>query len=264
MDRGWVARLAAVLGWRPVVVIRGVLDRYDAAGGSLLAGGLAYSALFALVPLTVLVAGILGLVVADAAHRAEVVAGIASVLPPLRDVVAAVLDESARAAGAISVLGGLALVWGASRFVVAFDDAMGRIFVGTRRRGFATRNGVAVLAVLGLIGAAVLGAILAGLSSFLDAAEVAGHPIAGVVNDAALVALPVAAAVLSIALVFRLVPVHAPRWRAIVPPAIVVAVILSVLTRLFVFLAPRLIGAVVTIGALATAFAALAWLSLSF
>src|SRR3970282_1275264 len=75
---------------------------------------------------------------------------------------------------------------------------------------------------------------------------------------------PSAAAILSIALVYRLVPVLAPGWRAIVPSAIVVGVVLTVLTRVFVFIAPRLVGAAATIGAIATAFAALAWLSLSF
>jgi uncharacterized BrkB/YihY/UPF0761 family membrane protein len=37
-----------------------------------------------------------------------------------------------------------------------------------------------------------------------------------------------------------------------------------VLARVFVFVAPRLIGAAALLGTLATAFAALAWLALSF
>lgn len=264
MDRGWVTRLSAVAGWGPVAAVRGVLARYDAAGGGLLAGGLAYSALFALVPLTILIAGIVGLLVTDAVRQAAVVTAIADVLPPLRDVVAVVLAEAASAAGAISFLGGLALVWGASRFVVAFDGAMHRIFGGEVRRGFVTRNVAAFAAVLGLIGAVVLGVTLAGVSSFLDAAETRAGPIAGTVSDVAYAVLPPLAAVGSIALVYRYVPVDAPRWRAIAPPAVVVGVVITVLARAFVFIAPRLIGAAATIGALATAFAALTWLSASF
>jgi membrane protein len=257
-------RLAAVLGWGPVAYLREVLARYDGAGGALLAGGLAYNALFALVPLTVLVAGIVGLVVADEAQQAGVVDSIANVLPPLRELVRLVLAEASGAAGAISVLGGVGLVWGASRFVVSFESAMGRVFGGTRRRGFVARNAGAIIAVLGLIGATVVGAVLTGVSSFLDAAQAAGQPVARFMNGAGFALFPLAAASFSIAFVYRLVPVLAPRWRAIVPPAIVVAVILDVLARVFVFLAPRLIGAAATIGALATAFAALAWLGLSF
>jgi membrane protein len=257
-------RLAAVLGWGPVTSLREVLARYDRAGGALLAGGLAYNALFALVPLTVLVAGIVGLVVADEAQQAGVVDSIANVLPPLRELVRLVLEEASGAAGAISVLGGVGLVWGASRFVVAFENAMGRVFGGTRRRGFVARNAGAIIAVLGLIGVAVLGAVLTGVSSFLDAAQAAGQPVARFMNSAGFALVPLVAAGFSITLVYRLVPVLAPRWRAVVPPAIVVAVVLDVLARVFVFLAPRLIGAAATIGALATAFAALAWLGLSF
>ena len=264
MDSGWASRLAAVLGWGPVAALRAVLDRYGAAGDGLLAGGLAYSALFAIVPLAALMAGIIGLVVDDAVRRAAVVAAIADVLPPLRDIVRLILEEAANAAGAISVLGGLALVWGASRFVVAFEDAMARIFGGERRRGFVVRNVAALGAVLGLIGVATLGAVLAGISSFLDAAEAQGGPVVGFAIATALAIVPSAGAILSIALVYRLVPVLAPGWRAIVPPAIVVGVVLTVLTRVFVFIAPRLVGAAATIGAIATAFAALAWLSLSF
>lgn len=264
MGRGWVTRLAAVLGWGPVASLRAVLARYDAAGGALLAGGLAYMALFALVPLTILVAGILGLIVADAAERAAVVDTIANVLPPLRGIVRLVLDEAAGAAGAISLVGGVALLWGASRFVVAFEGAMGQIFGGTRRRGFVVRNAGAIAAVLGLIGATVLGAILTGVSSFLDAAQAAGVPVVQFMNDVGFALVPLLAAGLSIALVYRFVPVLAPGWRSILPPAVVVAVALDVLARAFVFLAPRLIGAAATIGALASAFVALAWLSLSF
>lgn len=264
MDRGVVTRLAAVLGLRPVVGLRGVLDRYDSAGGTLLAGGLAYSALFAIVPLTVLLAGIVGLAVADDGSQSAVVAAIADVVPPLRDVVRVILEEAAGSAGTISLFGAIALLWGASRFVVAFEAAMGRIFGGSRRRGFVTRNVVAVVAVLGLIGAGVLGAILGGLSSFLQAAEASGGPVAGVLSDAVLVLIPPLATVASLVLVYRLVPVLAPRWRAVMPPAVVIALVLDALTRIFVFVAPRLIGAAASIGVLATAFAALAWLGLTF
>lgn len=243
---------------------RDVLTRYDAAGGALLAGGLAYSALFAIVPLTLLTAGILGLFVADPDTRADVVGAIANVLPPLRELIQLILEEAAGAAGAISIIGGAFLIWGASRFVVSFEETMARIFGGERRRGLVARNAVGIGAVIGLIGAAFIGTVLTGLASFLDAAEDAGGPVAGLLVDFILVAAPTALVVLALGLVYRYVPVVGPRWRSIAVPAIVVGIVLTVLTRAFVFLAPRLIGAAATIGVLATAFAALAWLALSF
>jgi membrane protein len=264
MGRRWSDRLAAVLGWGPVAAGRRVLDRFDAAGGGLLAGGLAYSALFAIVPLTVLLAGIVGIVVADDSRREGVISAIADVLPPLRDIVRLILEEAAKSAGPFSIVGAIALVWGASRFVVAFEGAIGRIFAGDRRRSFLAQNLVGFGAVLGLIGAALLGAVLAGFSSFLDAAEAQGGPVVGLLGGVLLTLVPLILAVVSLAAVYRLIPVMPPTWRAILPPAIAVAVAVAVLTRLFVFLAPRLIGLAAAVGALATAFAALVWLGLCF
>ena len=52
--------------------------------------------------------------------------------------------------------------------------------------------------------------------------------------------------------------------RRSIVPGVAAGLALTVLARLFVFVAPRLIGAAAFIGTLATAFAALAWLGLSF
>ena len=264
MGGRWTDRLAALVGWGPIVTLRRVLDRYDAAGGGLLAGGLAYSALFAIVPLTVLVAGILGLVVGDPARRSEVVSAITDVLPPLRDLVRLVLEEAAGAAGAISVLGAIALAWGASRFIVAFEDSIRRIFGGDYRRSVVLSNVIGLAAVLALIGASVVGAVLAARASYLEVAQERGLLVIGPIGGLGLAVLPLGLAAAALMLVYRFVPFLTPAWRAIVPPALLVAVVIDLLTRIFVFLAPRLIGAVATIGALATAFAALAWLGLTF
>ena len=61
----WRERVKALGSTRIVRLLMSVLNRYDNAGGALLAGGLAYSALFALVPLALLTAGLTGLLVSD-------------------------------------------------------------------------------------------------------------------------------------------------------------------------------------------------------
>jgi uncharacterized BrkB/YihY/UPF0761 family membrane protein len=65
-------------------------------------------------------------------------------------------------------------------------------------------------------------------------------------------------------LVYKIVPVPAPPWRAVLLPGISAGLALTVVARVFAFVAPRLIGAAALLGTLATAFAALAWLALSF
>ena len=262
---GWLERLAGVLGWGPIATTRAVLDRYNRAGGPLLAGGLAYSALFAIVPMLFLATGLIGLLTLGEGDRAHVVVAISNVLPPLRDLVSLVLTEAARSAGTISAVGLVTLLWGGSRFLLAFEDAVARLDNGPRRRRAVARNVVGVLAALGLVATVVVGAGIGGVLAFLDAAALTRF--GGAMSVAARVTLefvPLATGTLVVLLVYRFVPEARPSWRAAWRPALVVGITLTVVARAFVFIAPRLIGAAATIGALATAFAALAWLGLTF
>jgi membrane protein len=242
-----------------------VLDRYNAAGGGLLAAGLAYSALFAIVPGVLLLAGVVGLIYADPVEQARVVAVVAGVLPPMRDLIEAVLTEAAKGAGPVSVIGAIVLIWGTSRFVVAFQDALARVMGGDRSRGILASNLAALGAVLLMIGAIVASSLLGGLLDFLQAGAQAGVvKVVGDLLSLALGLLPIVATVGAVFAVYRLVPTSRPPWRAIVPPGAAVGLVLSALARVFVFVAPRLIGAAAFLGTLATVFAALAWLGLSF
>ena len=64
--------------------------------------------------------------------------------------------------------------------------------------------------------------------------------------------------------VYRTLPPKAPSWRSALVPAVVVGVAIVVLTQVFTFLVPRLVGVAALAGSLASAFVALAWLSFSF
>jgi YihY family inner membrane protein len=221
--------------------------------------------LFAIVPAILLAAGASGLLMGDPEVRAHLTRVIMVVMPPLQGLIDVILEEAARDAGAVSVVGAVTLLWGASRFVVAFLDAFSRINGRELQRGVVVRNTVAFAAVVAMIGAVVLGGTLAGLSSFLDAAQSSGA-LTGV-GDAVALALafvPIAITGAAVVLVFRLVPLPTPSWRSVLVPAAVVTIALLALERLFVYFAPRLIGAAALLGTIATVFAALAWLGLSF
>jgi membrane protein len=244
---------------------RRILDRYGAAGGGLLAGGLAYAALFAIVPGVLLLAGVVGLVVADPVERARVVDALASVLPPLRDLIETVLSEATRDAGAISILGAVALLWGTSRFAVAFQDAIARVGGGDRRRGLLAQNVGALVAVVLMIVAIVLSSFVSGVLEFLEAGASAGvFPFVGFAFSIGLGLLPVVATMGATILVYRIVPVPRPPWRAVIIPGAAAGLALAAVARAFAFIAPRLIGSAALLGTIATVFAALAWLALSF
>jgi uncharacterized BrkB/YihY/UPF0761 family membrane protein len=217
------------------------------------------------VPGVLLLAGVAGLFVADPEERARIVDVIVGVLPPLRELIQLVLDEAARNAAPVSVLGAVALLWGTSRFAVAFDDAIARVMGGSRSRGILARNLGALAAVALMIGAILLSTVLSGVLAFLEAGEAVGvFPVVGTAVSIALGLLPVVATIGASILVYRIVPTPSPPWRAVVTPGVVVGIALTVVARVFAFLAPRLLGAAALLGTLATAFAALAWLSLSF
>jgi len=249
----------------PIAAGLRIRARYDAAGGDLLAGGLAYSALFAIVPAAFLATGLVGVAVSDPVRRADAIAFIAAVLPPLHDLVETVLTEAGRDAGALGLIGVVTLVWGAGRFVLGFTEAVARVTGRAGRRGVVVRNVGAIVAVLALAGAIVAGAMLAGVASFLDLAEARGVvAIVGDVLRLGLGLLPPVATILAIGLVYRVVPTPVPPWGAVGLPAVAVGLVLTALLQAFVFLAPRLIGAAALLGTIAAVFAVLAWLSLSF
>lgn len=257
--------MARLLALPPLAAALRIKARYDTAGGGLLAGGLAYSALFAIVPAVLLATGLVGLLIGDPARRTDAIDFVAAVLPPLRDLVRVVLDEAGRDAGALGIIGAATLAWGASRFVLDFTSTIGRVMGRSSHRGLLARNGVAVVAVLLLPFAIVAGATLAGVLSFFGLAE--EHGLVAVLGGAlriGLGVLPAVATILVVGLVYRLVPTPVAAWRAVWPPAIAVGLALTLLLQAFVFLAPRLVGAAALLGTIATVFAALAWLSLSF
>lgn len=245
--------------------LRRILDRYGAAGGGILAGGLAYSALFAIVPAVLLLAGIVGLFVGDPFERQKFVDVLVGVLPPLRDLIEVIIDEAARNAGPVSIIGAVVLLWGTSRFAVAFQDAIARIMGGDRERGLLARNLGALAAVALLMGVILASTVLSGVLAFLEAAVDAGvlH-VFSEVFAIALGLLPVLATIGAMILVYRIVPSPAPPWRAVILPGIGVGLALTLVARVFAYVAPRLIGAAALLGTLATIFAALAWLALSF
>jgi len=217
------------------------------------------------VPAVLLAVAIVGLLIGDPAERAHAVSVVATVFPPLHDLVEAILAQASRDPGTLGIIGIATLAWGSSRFVLAFGDAIARVMGRTQRRGVVVRNASAIGAVLLLALAIVGGATLAGVASFLDIAQANG--LLGIVSGVlriAIGALPPLVTVAAIGLVYRLVPVPAPRWGALWPPALAVGIALTVLIQVFVFLAPRLIGAAALLGTIAAVFAALAWLGLSF
>jgi YihY family inner membrane protein len=167
-----------------------------------------------------------------------------------------------RASPSLSILGLILAAWGTSRLFAALESAIAQINAGGPRRSFVRRTArrigsIAVLA--GIVLVTVLATPVLAL-----AVEMSGTGPARPILELVLAVLPPVLGVLALALVYRLVPLPRPTWRAILPPAVVGAIALVFLTRVFVFLAPRVFGANLVYGTLGAILVGLAWLDLVF
>jgi YihY family inner membrane protein len=260
---------AAILGRildRPrVALVMSVLDIYGRAAGGLLANGLAFAALFAAIPTTLLVLGLTGFFVSDPAIREDVTAALIAAFPPLADLIHSSLDALSSNAALTSFVGTIGVIWTVSQFYGALDVAFARIFANEPERDIVRRTARGFIVVV-LIGALILAFIVAAsVASALDALAGRQIPMAGFLSRLiGSVWVLMGLSVVLIAFVYRTLPPKAPRWRSLAIPAVVVGIAIVILSQVFTFLVPRLVGVAALAGSLASAFIALAWLSFTF
>src|ERR1035437_6389416 len=135
MGQGFGRRLRAILDLPPVRRFRAIYAAYNQAGGSLLAEGLAYSALFAGLTGLLFAVGILGYFVPAEADRQRIIQAFSGQLAPLAPIAKDALDNVAPPAGALSIIGLAGLAGGTSQFYGALDNALGRVFAQAPARG---------------------------------------------------------------------------------------------------------------------------------
>jgi uncharacterized BrkB/YihY/UPF0761 family membrane protein len=260
------AFLARIMELPRVVVFRTVMDTYGRAAGGLLANGLAFAALFAAIPTTLLVLGLAGgLAAGDPTIQDRVVNALSTAFPPLAELIRGSVDLIADGAALTSIVGLVGVVWTVSQLFAAVDTAFARIFYDAPERGVFRRT-LRGLIVVGLIAAIVVTAIASlGLLAAFDTLSGQEGSLARVTLEV-LGSAPVLgfAASILVIVAYRKLPPRSPSWRAIVIPAAIVGVILAVLGQAFSILVPWLVGVADLAGSLASGFVALAWLSLSF
>jgi membrane protein len=261
-------RVVQQVGGAPAVqTLLAVFARFDRAGGGLVAGGLAYSALLALLPLMLLILSVVAWVVNDPAIQDQIVNAIAEAVPPLEDIARTALQQVSQGAVPTGIIALLALVWGSSRFYASLDTAVSRIFDSVPRRNpiMQTIRGLFVSALLVALPVAAI-SVGSALSWLIDLAP-AGVAIEGAVRTGVQLLAPfvtIAVFVLVTTTVYRFVPARPVPASAFWLPAVLSGLVLGVIAELFAFIAPRLAGTAALFGAFVTVFAVLAWLSISF
>jgi membrane protein len=229
------------------------------AGASLFAAALAFGTLFAVIPLLLLLSGAIGWLVDDPIRRQVLVDQLVGIFPPLAGAFAASLDGAVEQRGALSIIGVVGLLWGASAYYGGLDEVMRRLFPGGGVRSEFSRRargGVTIVVLVALI----VGAIsLSGVWVALD------QVVGGLFFWRYLApAISLAVMVLIVLAVYCLVPTAPPSLRAALAPAVVAGLAIGILTNLFSLLAPVLIGGMAGFGVIAAVFGALIWLNLSY
>ena len=257
--------IARLLDRRAVVVIRSVLDVYGRAPGGLLANGLAFTALFSVVPIALVTLGVAGLLVKDPAVQEQLATALGSIVPPLRELIDEALVAMSQGAAVSSIIGVAGLIWTVSQFYVTLDVAFSRIFTDRPERDALLRTARGFVWVVGLVGVVialiVAGSLAAAAEALLPTTSTALTAFGRVVSSPPVVVLITIALVLA---VYIVLPPRAPAIRAALPPAIGAGLAIFALAQVFLFAAPRIVGVAALTGPLATAFIALAWLSFSF
>lgn len=244
-----------------VKALQSILDTYAAAGGGITAGGLAYGALFAVIPGLLLVVSLIVVVIGDRATQAEVVDWIVVQVPPLAEFAQEIVAGLADSARVGTVFGLVGLVWGASGFYVALEGAMDRLFPGPRRREPILGRVRGMLAVVLVVG----GTLVAFLANYAVTALWSVFRVdLGPVLPAIAPLVSVAAAAAICLVVYVIVPSDTPGWRSALPPAIGAGIGIGLLTSLFGLVSQFLVAGFTGLGVLASVFVALVWFNWVF
>lgn len=242
--------------------VRPALDVVNVAndtGATLFAAALAFGTMFAFIPLILLASGVIGWLIADPGQRASLLSQLVSYVPPLADFFRTSLEGVVSGRGALSIIGVIGLLWGASAFYGVLDEVMRRIFSGGGVRNELSRRirGFATIVIMLLV--VVITISLSGVWALLD--QLVGELL---IWRYLAPLLTIAVMVLVVLLVYLVVPTAPPSVRAGLPPAIFAGLGIGVLTNVFSLLAPLLIGGMAGFGVIATVFGALVWLNFSY
>lgn len=243
---------------------RAVIDRFNAAGGGLLAAGIAYNTLFAIIPMALFGSAILGFFVTNPATLDNVRDALTDWAPPLSSFVDELLFGLATASPSLSIIGLVGSIWGATRLFASLETGIGAMYAGTPRRGIVASTICRVASVVVIAGVIVAAFLATSVASFVSELGVVGDVGLDAVFLGLLLVLPAALSSLALVFVYVLVPPIRPTRSAVILPAVAVGIGLVLLTRAFAVLAPRALGANFVYGTLGAMFVALAWLGLTY
>ena len=259
---GRIKRLVLPMAMRYSVPRRamGIHWIYRDAGGGLITGGLAYSALFALIPTIVLV--LLGLtwLIDDPSVRAEAVDVVKSAFPAFEGITEPVIETSTRFAAAGTIVALIGFAWGASGLYLNLTRAMELFFPGERMSGALARVLGVLLVVLIIVGVLAAVFVTGALTVIARALAIDSEWLLGAIG--ALATLAISGGL--VYAIYRLLPGNPPASSSARLPAFLVGLAIGGMTLFYSLISPWLVAGFAVYGVMASVFVALVWLRVVF
>jgi membrane protein len=247
--------------WSRIVrVFRAAALRFSAEGAAFMSQAIAFTALFSLVPLTLLGVSMLAFIYGSDVGIARANAAIQAYAPALGDLLSTNVEAVVKLRGISGIIGLIGLAWSGKNLFQALTYALNRSLGITRYRHIVWDVAIALtlvpIAGVILIVATVLPVVItlfvqfAGLESLRWAPQIASYG-----GSAVLVFLVSA-------FLYAYLPNRRPRWCAVFPGALTCAVGYSIAQIAFAVYTTFAANAFQVYGALSALFVLLLWLDL--
>jgi membrane protein len=245
---------------RLIRVFRAAGLRFSAEGAAFMSQAIAYTALFSLVPLTLLSVSMLAFVYGTDVGMARANAAIQAYVPALGDLLSTNVDAVVKFRGLSGIIGLIGLAWSGKNLFQALTYALNRSLGITRYRHIVWDVAIALTLVpvagVILIAATVLPVVItlivqfAGLESLRWVPQITSYAVSAFLVFA------------TSAFLYAYLPNRRPRWGAVIPGALTCAVGYSIAQIAFAVYTTFAANAFQIYGALSALFVLLLWLDL--
>jgi membrane protein len=248
-------------GWsRAVRIFREAGVRFSAEGSAFMAQAIAFSALFALVPLSLVAVSMLGFIYGTTEGLSRANAAIGLYVPALGELLSNNLDAVVRYRGVSGIIGLLGLAWAGKGLFQALTYALNRTLGITRYRHIVWDVAIALVLVpfagIVLIVATFLPVVITLIVQFARLEYLRWVPqIASYAGSAALVFFVSA-------FLYAYLPNHRVKWWTVIPGALTCALGYSLGQIAFAAYTTYAASAFQIYGALSALFVLLLWLDL--
>jgi membrane protein len=245
---------------RLVRVFRAAGLRFSAEGSAFMSQAIAFTAMFSLVPLTLLSVSMLAFIFGTDIGMARANAAIQAYVPALGDLLSTNVNAVVRYRGLSGIVGLIGLAWSGKGLFQALTYALNRSLGITRYRHIVWDVAIALTLVpvagVILIVATVLPVVITLIVQFAGLESLRWAPqIASYAGSAALVFI-------CSAFLYAYLPNRRPRWGAVIPGALTCAVGYSIAQIAFAIYTTYAANAFQIYGALSALFVLLLWLDL--